>query len=222
MTWVEWYEDVFMRLLVFFLLGFNTVLYLRGASIVFKSFLLFLVVGELTSISMNISMWETGNTDVAWEIRYVYGLFDTVYLMWLATYTGNYRNRKKLSKILPSIAGGIWLIFLILHYAGLFEFNIGFWESSMGMVLSIAMGFALLSRVEVPDKSNPLLNPINLLLTSQLIYAFSTITIFGIVGTEIRDRFYFIHNIIHLLRDIAIIMAMIMEYKRIDGAGFKS
>ncbi|MCA1764420.1 MAG: hypothetical protein ABR574_05965 [Cryomorphaceae bacterium] len=221
MTWMEWYEDVFMRLLVFFLLGFNTVLYLRGASLVFKSFLLFLVVGELAGISMNVSMRETGTTDLAWEIRYVYGLFDTVYLMWLAAYTGNYRNRKKLSKILPSIAGGIWFIFLILHYTGVFEFDIGFWESSMGMVLTIAIGFALLSRVEVPD-SNPLRNPINILLTSQLIYVFSTITIFGIAGTEIRDRFYFIHHIIHVLRDFGIIAAMVFEYKRLGNAGFKS
>ncbi|HKL02082.1 MAG TPA: hypothetical protein VJ911_00350 [Cryomorphaceae bacterium] len=222
MTWMEWFEDVVMRLFVFALLGFNTVLYLRGASVVFKSFLLFLVIGELAGISMIIAQQETGNKDLAWEIRYIYGFFDTVYLLWLAAYTGNYRNRKKLSVILPSIAGGVWLFFLILHYTGVMEFKVGLLESSMGMVLSIALGFALLSRVEVPEEINPFLNPVNLLLTSQLIYVFSTITIFGIAGTEIRDRYYFIHQAVHILRDIVILAAMTLEYRRLNRTEFKA
>lgn len=212
---MEWFNDFVLRPMEYILIGFNIVLVLRNCSLVFKSFLLFLIFGQLANDGMRIAQYITGNHNLVDEIRYIYGLFDITYLLWLATAFGNYKNRKRLSIILPAIAGFIWLLFLLLHYFKILAFPVGAMESSAGIVMSIALGFAILSRIELLEESNPLYSPINLLLISQLLYVFSTIVIFGIAGTAIRDKLYFIHSIIHFMRDLIIISAFILEYRRL-------
>jgi len=205
-------EDLF----AYFLIVFNLILVIKGSPNAFRLFFAFLLFGLASHLFMDYFMIIKGRVDLAWEVRYIYGFFDTVLLLWLATAYGNYARPIRIALITSSFFGGIWLLFLLLHYLGFLEFNVAIMESSAGIVLSLALGFGLLSRVEILEDENPLLNPINLLLISQLVYVFSTVVIFGIEGTAIREEFYqIIHGSIHALRDVLILFAFVMEYRRL-------
>ncbi len=208
--------EILEDLLAFFLVVFNLILIVKGSSKTFRFFFVFLLFGLASHLFMGYFMVIKGRVDLAWEVRYIYGFFDTVLLLWLATAYGNYARPKRIALITSSFFGGIWLLFLLLHYLGFLEFNVAIMESSAGVVLSLALGFGVLSRVEKLEDEHPLLNPINLLLISQLVYVFSTVVIFGIEGTAIREEFYqIIHGTIHTLRDILILFAFVMEYRRL-------
>lgn len=212
-------EDLF----AYFLIAFNLILVLKGSSKAFRIFLVFLFLGQTAELAMDYFMDILDRVDLAWEVRYIYGFFDTVLLLWLATAYGNYSRPKRVALITAAFFGGIWLLFLLLHYLNFLEFNAAIMESSASVVLSLALGFGVLSRVEKLEDEHPLLNPINLLLISQLVYVFCTVVIFGIQGTAIRERFYdIIHGSIHALRNILILFAFIMEYRRLTRTKFQA
>lgn len=216
---LEILEDLF----AYFLIAFNLVLIIKGAPKAFRFFFVFLLFGLASHLFMDYFMVIKSRVDLAWEVRYIYGFFDTVLLLWLATAYGNYTRPKRIALITASFFGGVWLLFLLLHYLQILEFNVAIMESSASIVLSLALGFGVLSRVEKLEGENPLLNPINLLLISQLVYVFSTVVIFGIEGTAIREEFYpIIHGSIHALRDILILFAFIMEYRRLTFTKIQS
>ncbi len=205
--------ETIQRVIPFLLIGLNGYVCWRKPSLLFNVFLTFLVIGVLAEMGMVFVEHELNRRDWAWEIRNIYGFFDTVILMWIAVRYGNYKNSIRKARLFASVVGGVWIVFLLLHYFNVLAFQIGAMESTANVVLSLAMGFALLTRVEVTDQ--PLVNPINLLLCSQLVYLFSTVMIFGLGEMPIRNRLYFIHDIAHFLRDLLIVTALLKELKTI-------
>jgi hypothetical protein len=107
--------------------------------------------------------------------------------------------------------GLIYLFFLILHFTGQYPFKAWILEPLGGSITALLAGFSLLTRVELPDSK--LLSGINLILAGQLTYSFSTIILFGLQGLAIRSNIYFVHDILHILRDLSFLGACYCAYK---------
>ena len=197
---------------VFLIVISGLVVVRRPFSLVFCSLLVFLILGVITENLMDFYKERDGDYIMAWEVRYVYGYFDTFFLVWFPIRFGNFRNREKRSIIWAGILSSIWLFFLILHYAGLVPFNPGIMESSASIIFVLLFGFSILTRAELIEL--PLVSSLNFLLVGFLLYLFCTIVLFGIEGTAVRRQLYgFIHGTFHIIRDLFIAGAVYLEFK---------
>ncbi len=199
-----------MNVVTYLVIIANVLVLRKKPSLLYKVLLAFLLIGEATHFCMDYASNVLSNKGLAWEIRYVYGFFDTTFLTWMAIAYGNYRSPKKKALLAATITGGIWLVFLLLHYFDKVEFNAAWMESIANIILTLMFGFGILTRVEIPE--TPLVSGVNLVLVGLLIYLFSTIVIFGIQGTSIREEVYgIIHGSIHILRDLFFLLAFYVE-----------
>ncbi len=207
--------DIIMNVVTYMVIVANVLVLRKKPLLLFKALLAFLLIGEVTHFSMDYAIYALKNKDLAWEIRYIYGFFDTAFLTWMAIAYGNYPSPKKKALLAAATSGGIWILFLILHYLGILEFQVAWMESIANIILTLLFGFGIITRVEIPE--TPLVSGINFILVGFLIYLFSTIVIFGIQGTSIREEVYgFIHGALHILRDVFFLLAFYVEF---FGAG---
>jgi len=177
----------------------------KSQSKILKTFLLYLAIGLIAEVVMHFTFSHLKNTELTWEIRYLYGLFDTAFLLWFPLRYSNLKRRRRWAFWVSFIGGGIWWVFLILHYLDRYDFPVGLMESSANVIMVLVVGFVLLMRAEIT--TIPLVNSFNLILTGLLLYLFCTVLLFGIPDTLVRDKMYYLHDIFHLIRDLFFIAA---------------
>jgi len=188
----------------------------KKRSQILKALLFFLVVGLITGIVMNVTLYYWENKPLTWEVRILYGLFDTVFLLWFPLRFSNLKRRRQWAFWVSLAGGAIWSVFLILHYGNYYEFPVGMMESSANVVMVLVVGFVLLMRAEIT--TIPLVNSFNLILTGLLLYLFCTVLLFGIPDTIVRDEMYYLHDIFHLTRDSFFIAAFYFAIRPLPKA----
>ena len=115
--------ETIQRVIPFLLIGLNGYVCWRKPSLLFNVFLAFLVIGVLAEMGMVFVEHELNRRDWAWEIRNIYGFFDTVILMWIAVRYGNYKNSIRKARLFASVVGGVWIVFFVAPLFQCFGFS---------------------------------------------------------------------------------------------------
>ncbi|HNR18625.1 MAG TPA: hypothetical protein PKN75_01095 [Bacteroidia bacterium] len=182
-----------------------------------KSFIPFLVLGGcVDAISILI---ESNATNILLNI---YRLTEVIFYTWfIIKVLGNAFLNKYSGKFFLSIL----IVYLATHFLVIKNYNLialnAYFDFVSFMMLSFLSAFTILKSTEYDNKQN--IKSYFYFLTGIFIYVFCTNILFGtIANDEIRDEYWFVHNLLNILAMLIYTVAFVKSSIKIKTELFNS
>jgi len=165
----------------------------KTAGKIYRLFLLYLSYGFLT----DILVWQL--MDVSSEASFflfiLFPLVEAIFMIWFIKSTNKSPVLVRICNLLMILMIPFWICAHYLYNHS--EQLSALFDSSYEIVVAMLSGFSLLKLAEKEDHLPK--NPIFWLQTGIFFYCFSTFYVSGFLGSDLRQKIWWIHNVVNLL-----------------------
>lgn len=182
---------------------------------VFQLFLIFLITGLLTDLSIWYIHDNVSRMPVAYYLSLLYSFIESVFFVWITTLF----MRDKPKKIIRFVLFGtftIGMFFLALHSSVTSNVSISsVYDTFYQIAASLLSGFVLLQMAERENQLTRI--PIFWIMAGIFFYCFSTFFIFVIktsMDTTFADRLWVFHDILNILTYILYTIGLLLASRK--------
>ena len=165
----------------------------KTAGKMYRLFLLYLTYGFLT----DLLVWQLMDisTETSFFLFILFPLVEALFMIWFIKATNESPVLIRICNVLILIMIPFWLCAHYLYNHS--EELSALFDSSYEIVVAMLAGFSLL---KLAEKENDLLkNPVFWLQTGIFFYCFTTFYVSGFLESDLRQKVWWIHNVVNLL-----------------------